>query len=107
MFYLCENLQQMTTEKPAKKARKYMPQIARYFEYRGVQYPAREICIKDECLLISTTDLSAALFPNDNYNYETAEIRYIDEAIFFFVEHNELMTMTKKQLTEFVNGNAF
>ncbi|HYD91837.1 MAG TPA: hypothetical protein VEA37_10170 [Flavobacterium sp.] len=60
-------------------------------KFEGKRYPIREIELPDgQIVNVSVQELNEALM-NDGGNYKSAEARYVDESIHYFVEPRELL----------------
>lgn len=71
-------------------------------EYKGIQYPTRDIEYRGQVYTVATTTLSSILF-DDSFSPVDNEAQTIDELVAYYLTPEEMESLTYRQVFELIN----
>ncbi|MCQ2253228.1 MAG: hypothetical protein MJZ61_07245 [Bacteroidales bacterium] len=78
-----------------------------YISYEGKRYPVRFVNVDGGKLMVSVESLNTALFAPGTIEYRNEEARRIDESIFFFLDDENIYTVSDDDLLRIARSVLF
>jgi len=78
-----------------------------FIKYHGKRYPVRYVNVDGGSLMVSVESLNKALFVSGGSEYKNAEARRVDDSVFFFLDDENIYTVSDDDLLRIARSVMF